>query len=856
MIAIAIAAIIIIALVVVVFVYGKLYRQTKSLRHMNRRMARHMDALKRAVDDYRNEARHSSQIVDKAYAVLMSLDDDVGDLSAQISDESAYLSELVTGSKNEVVDAVTGGGNRAILATIMGQLNNNAAGTQEDFVVENLTAPAPATPAPAAPTTAQLLAALQASGVTFPNINQSVQIIKSNITNGMSTQDAIALELNLINQPVPATTQPNTDADVLTAISKLNAMQTVVNAIQGVVTNMNQSCKSACAPPPVPSPAPTPVPTPATPVPTPATPVASGAQAVAAKTSAQVIAWATTYITSNLMTGQLQISATTTMPEAWMPTYIVDSTSIFMTPNGLLGDIYDNGLVLVFAAATGMQQVGSSIAASMMSIMTNNGWVATGPDSSTRTDAFQMGLPQTRYNKNLAMVSYNNGVYFQGDKRDLGNIAVAGLGLAKFGATFGDSQCLNAALDLALTIHNQRYQKCPNFAYYMARTADPTDTEDSYASFEHHIDLYALATMLLTFNGTALKGAWTIDPAAAAPALIAMQSTCQAMADYAWDASRGCFRAGTSTCSIFSATVYGGAASTPVDTQTWMTLSGISAQNHPERIGQALTWAVSNVVVQDADVGTAGCADPKDNWPAGAAPPACSTLPPASVLTGTRFSDAGAGIHWENTGSGVMALLKGATAPDVAATIVQSIATEFSAHQGGGMYSSFQTQAGIAAAEATGWHNTGFSWSYYKVPHTASTMYCALGMAYAAAATPAAAEVFNPYSPVVNPAPGGSGAVLAQLPPPANCPFKTDMAQCPVVTDVGVVWGNLETQPTWFDVSKDKTYATRLANPPKTSADLANLQYDRNLMACDDATQLKTISNMYKTMSAGGQCPT
>ena len=852
--------ILIAAVVISVIIVWLIVQTNKRIYHASRkqsasatRMNKHLHQLEAALVDYQRQAGESKALVNSVLKIVKTMGGDSGAiarLSTQIKSEKDTIIHVINANKVAIVDAVK---NDGVLTNVADDVARVLKEGFEPFVtgpkvisfndVKNA-----------------LKAALDKRSLTYNEVqlNTAANAIVNMTPLSDMREIAILLQLSAMQisglskaptcpSPCPNPNTVEIPAQGLTSSQAQTQSQLVMNMGQALVklealSNALNGVKDCTNCMQVAPPYHVPVP-PAVP---PALPMTIPAETI--------FAWTSAYLSNNVMTGTLQLSPTASVVTTWVPTYIVDDASIFKTTSdGLLGDLYDNGLVLAYASAVGLGVIGHKIAQSMMILMSNNGWISAGPTSNERTNQYRMMILPTRFNKHLSMIDYNKNVYFEGDKRDIGNVAMAACGLCKFGAAYKNLQALNASLDLALTIHVQRAGACPKFRFYMARTDNPSVEPDSYAAFEHHIDLYALATMLLVHAKNAVAGmALSADETAK---LEDMQIRCKEFADYVWDETNGCFKAGAAYCNKFSSGSYDGAGSTPADTQTWMTLSGIS-EHKPERITRALQWTINNVVVRDSDTGSTGCSDgDTDKWTS----TRCNTLPPKSVLRGLRFSDQGAGIQWENTGSGVMALTKGKSDPKVCSDIVSSISSYFSTRKEQGLLASFQSMDALAELERGGFRNTGFGWSYYASPHTAGTIYCALAAGYnefVLQGNPAQAEIFNPYSPIVRQDLSNPSAV--QVPSAASCPFIQDPTICPVLPDtrVGEVWGYFENNPDWFtNVATDTQYLPRLALPIKQAKTLRTLQFDRNFKACSSDVQRKTLGNMFKAFSSSNACP-
>ena len=282
------------------------------------------------------------------------------------------------------------------------------------------------------------------------------------------------------------------------------------------------------------------------------------------------------------------------------------------------------------------------------------------------------------------------------------------------------------------------------------------DGEGTYLSIEHNIDAFSMITLFeLVLVGTSIDELGTLNipttkynfndiiPATTTAVAtlvdiktkLAFQKTeIRKLVESLFLTGKGdrmnSYATGTGKCS--ETNTINSTDPSPTDAVTWNFLSGVDP--NADRKNKSLQWSVSDLV--------------KDNiWE-------------NRVYTGLIFSSNGTGIQWENTGSGILAYLKfmylRSTATDAVASnyevpadlakmmkataaIGRSIVNLLNIQRSGGIPASFEGQGTIDI------ENSGFNWSYYAYPHTASTMWCAMGLRYLQSEYD---ETFNPYGVV------------------------------------------------------------------------------------------------------------
>jgi hypothetical protein len=111
------------------------------------------------------------------------------------------------------------------------------------------------------------------------------------------------------------------------------------------------------------------------------------------------------------------------------------------------------------------------------------------------------------------------------------------------------------------------------------------------------------------------------------------------------------------------------------------------------------------------------------------------------------------------------------------------------------MYSSFRVESAYGDKSAAE-NNTGLSWSYWRVPHVASTVYCALALMYDEGDD----DLFNPYAPTVV---ARTDHTLKPLTAEAlgyGRPYAAadGLTPLPAGETVGLYYGFFLTEPDWF----------------------------------------------------------
>ena len=469
------------------------------------------------------------------------------------------------------------------------------------------------------------------------------------------------------------------------------------------------------------------------------------------------------------------IAGTTTFDEldlVLVQTYTVDTGTLF---DGL-ADTYDNALALFFLTVTGEGYHAQRLADSWVRLVVRCGWNPAEVD--TATSIAQMShILNARYRVDGSSTTVDlwDVTYVE----DVGNNSYMAMALAKFGQTYfstdPDNIYVRAARGIGAYIERTRYSGGTINGYAARARATMR-----YLSTEHHIDMYALGTIL------------------ADPTIVQHSRT---FLDNLYDSDEGVYRIGTTVPLNGVVTINTGDA-TPVDCQTWTILAGVNDTTDSSRQQASMEWVVSNCVVDDA-LTDVGCS------PSGVGAPPCD---PSSDNTfrGVRFTDRGKGIQLENTGSGLMALLRlrqrtGTTAFDASIEAIQESLHRLIQRTGDvGMCSSFRKES--AYPNPANERNTGLGWSYWRIPHVASTVYCALALMY----DDRTDDLFNPYSTTILPQTDHTlQPVTIQPLGYSDIYTSSSLTRLPANEDIGQYYGYFLEKPDWFQ-DETSAYTTPL----------------------------------------------
>lgn len=472
-----------------------------------------------------------------------------------------------------------------------------------------------------------------------------------------------------------------------------------------------------------------------------------------------------------------KIDGTDDFTTNFISTYLGNEDDIF----DRLNDIYDNSLAVIYNLAIGEYEKASHIANSILAAMVVKGYKVDKVDFADRIDEYK-GLPARvrpdgYIDWELAGVLGDVTVDF-----DAGNNAFWGMAVCKLAAV--KTEWRQVCKDHALMMHTKfripagiapEGADCEYDGYVGRLGSDSTRSDRTYISIEHQIDLNSMAKIILAHE-TAL-GLTAQDKTAFAE----MRDTTAAFVNAMFDDTAEVFYIGTQECKNDNPGGINTADPFPTDGTTWNALAE-AADN--DKIQKALDKARTLFVTSDTFNTFSGCQptgtpnlDKQYLFP-------CEQLMPELLLDGFRFSSKGLGIQWENAGSGAMAFTKYKIRE--APTLVHSLKRMFSAWPSG-ILASFHEERYL---RNSGIYNTGFTWSYFKKQHAASTYWSALAVLYAEAEN----ELFNPYSTTVPE--GLTGLDLAKIDTPKNFVIALD---CSAITtsSYSVLGGSCDTDNIW-----------------------------------------------------------
>ena len=532
-----------------------------------------------------------------------------------------------------------------------------------------------------------------------------------------------------------------------------------------------------------------------------------------------------------------------------------------------LADTYDNSLAIIYYTATNDFEKAKRLADSWIQILVWTGW--------NTENINNMNLLRARYKIDGTWWTKNLG----GDTmyRDVGNNSYMALALAKFGATFSkriittnsNNIYTRAAISIMKFIHEKRGRRVKignseALIAYAAREA-PKD----YLSTEHHIDMYALANIVLQ----------TPDISDTVKSLCnTIMNNVRAYMEAVHDT--GTYMIGTDTVLKTGQTFDKGSeydvslnedAPTPVDCQTWAMLTGMDDKNSI-RQDSGMKWVRDNCYIHDHYRFTKnGAAEPECIDKNGSVDD-CKSLDVS--YTGIRFTDKGKGIQLENTGSGLMALARysSISKSDDSSESIESISRsidELIKRFPDGMVASLFD---IEAVESYGKpdQNTGLTWSYAAVPHLASTLYCILARLYITAQKNP--EIYNPYSshmefregymlPDLDPSPTDFGEqYIGIIAEPAEGYYDAsgksvrDLGYTGTLTPYDTLFGYFFESSNYYIISDDEVKANMSDDSIFESFNLESIHDIRNLATNhrfqnqDPLLQWSIIARMYELL--------
>ena len=183
----------------------------------------------------------------------------------------------------------------------------------------------------------------------------------------------------------------------------------------------------------------------------------------------------------------------------------------------------------------------------------------------------------------------------------------------------------------------------------------------------------------------------------------------------------------------------------------------------------------------------------------------CEDVHKDALLWGVRFSSAGIGIQLENSGAAAMAfsrfIKRGGDNEAIGVAkdnTINSIKRMFRAWPEG-IPASFHEQR---YTDSRNVKNTGFTWSYYRKEHAASTYWTALALLYDGETAPDEAEVYNPYGSLV---PLSTATSAPEFAPDSSFfeRYRTFDGFCESADDFQCPISNLKNDAYWKDVADD-----------------------------------------------------
>eukprot|EP00929_Paragymnodinium_shiwhaense_P078452 TRINITY_DN40669_c0_g3_i1.p1 TRINITY_DN40669_c0_g3~~TRINITY_DN40669_c0_g3_i1.p1 ORF type:complete len:731 (-),score=109.83 TRINITY_DN40669_c0_g3_i1:126-2318(-) len=396
-------------------------------------------------------------------------------------------------------------------------------------------------------------------------------------------------------------------------------------------------------------------------------------------------------------------------------------------------DTYDNALTVIYYSERGNFDAAQRILDGFMRLLY--------PDTEVPgvTYGVHDELPSKRYLTLLAASYYALDVQpgsYWGDAVadgavDTGNNAWVAIAFARFSAAANKPCYALPARDI-LTVLNRKVSCDDDLKGFMARLPP---YERLYRSTEHNIDMYALARML-----------GDEDAAASAANFVgSMRGYSNVAQDYAAYSigTDGKVRCDTSKVET---------GAVPVDTQLWNTLAG--AVTDHQKLHAALNYTLRTAtfeagggfVTVDTDlIGNAKGEGKGDKY------------------HGFSFSNVGWGVQWENTASGVMALItyRDKHGSDVAGLDTNLVNMRDSLKRMLGRYGSVLGSSlggnlrafmkNDPAAAYPGGSSTGLGWNYMRYPHTAATAWTGLLLMLQSEEGEVVDVRGNPYAPPTKP---------------------------------------------------------------------------------------------------------
>ena len=396
-------------------------------------------------------------------------------------------------------------------------------------------------------------------------------------------------------------------------------------------------------------------------------------------------------------------------------------------------DTYDNALSSIFFTVIGKPAKAAKILDSW--IRMQNWQIQTGQE---RGPLFWARM---RYDNNDVIWNVDSGGQFL----DTGNNSMMALAMCRYYQQFKDDApsasahlgYYNAAKLIMTEIHNNF--RCDQGTYrgYMGR---PTSVGDPgfarWLSVEHNLDMFALGACMEDAALTAEPGVNTIADD--------VQSVAGTFVSQMWDGSEGAYRVGTGECSSTNTT---NEDYKPVDGITWRHLSKAesSPSNHNARSAASMSTLVTEqfLVLDSGFTGLIGT----NYW-------------------GTKFSDAGwenqyanpkpailsYGAQQENTGAALIALNdyhgNNYNADLEKIRTGAKAMLQYYGNQGLGIPAHFDADISACAGwPSRDYCNTGLTWSYQRVPHTAATAYFGFAMLYQFSHNGTIIPGANPYHP-------------------------------------------------------------------------------------------------------------
>ncbi|MFK7823975.1 MAG: hypothetical protein AB8G05_07460 [Oligoflexales bacterium] len=392
-------------------------------------------------------------------------------------------------------------------------------------------------------------------------------------------------------------------------------------------------------------------------------------------------------------------------------TYDVEEGELFYAAS----DTYDNALVSIFFTVIGKPQKSAKILDSWLRM---HKWTLA-------NDNYRKGLFWPKVNHiDLGPASWiDNG----GDFLDVGNNSMMALAFCRYYLQFADDapntdlhkEYYNASKAMMSEIHNNFQCTTGPYRGYMGR---PTSTKTAYwQSIEHNLDMYALGTCVQEAAKIAEPGVNTISED--------VQKVAGTFVSQMYDSANKRYRTGTEpACNANTAQ---NNAFVPVDAITWRHLAKAEADSmlHADRSEESMTSLVTpTFMIQDPDF----------------------TSKLGQPIWGVKFTNIGTGIQGENTGAALLALndFHQNNASEDIDKLRSGVKAMFDQYGNSGIPAHSDTPDGSCC-------NTGITWSYYFTPHTASTVYFGLALAYQFERNGQIIPGMNPYFP-------GSSNVEAQ----------------------------------------------------------------------------------------------